>query len=111
MAELIAVAFGEAETDGSDFFAANQANILTTDEATFEEILVEYKKCREEDDEETLTEDDYPVGFWLLTQESLSAAHMSFDGDMGSDLAYWQANRTSKEICKRLAVKTLKATS
>lgn len=108
MAQLLhAVAFGKAETDGNDGFSAEQYIIQTTDEATFEEVLEAYKACCLTENEEELPTDCYPVGFWLLTQEHLSVAHMPFDGHMGSDSAFIQANKTSKRICQRLAVKTL----
>lgn len=108
MAQLLhAVAFGKAGTDGNDGFSAEQYVISTTDEATFEEIFEEYKACCLRENEEELPTDCYPVGFWLLTQEHLTVAHIPFDGHMGSDSAFIQANKTSKRICQRLAVKTV----
>ena len=112
MAQLLhAVAFGNAGTDGNDGFSAEQYNIPTTDEATYAELLAEWKKCvcRENDAKtyEEVADLDDPYGFWLLTAENLSIAHLPFDGGMGSDAAFIQANKTSKRICQRLSVKNI----
>jgi hypothetical protein len=112
MAQLLhAVAFGKAGTDGNDGFSAEQYNIPTTDEVTYEELLVEWKKCVCQENDATTYEEvadlDDPDGFWLLTAEHLSIAHLPFDGGMGSDAAFIQANKTSKRICQRLSVKNV----
>lgn len=108
MAQLLhTVAFGKHRTDGNDGFSAEQYNIQTTDEATFEEVLAEYKACRLREDGEEMPKDETPAGFWLLTYEHQRVAFIPFDGGMGSDAAFIQANQTSKRICERLAVKTL----
>lgn len=112
MAQLLyAVAFGKAGTDGNDGYSAEQYVIQTTDEVTYIELLAEWKKCVCRENDATTYEEasdlDDPDGFWLLTQEHLTVAHIPFDGFMGSDSAFIQANRTSKRICQRLAVKTV----
>jgi len=112
MAQLLhAVAFGKAGTDGNDGFSAEQYTFPTTDEATYAELLAEWKLrvCQESDvtEYEDAADLDGPTGFWLLTQENLSIAHIPFDGGMGSDAAFIQANKTSKRICQRLATKTV----
>lgn len=112
MAQLLhAVAFGKAGTDGNDGFSAEQYTLQTTDEATYAELLTEWKKCVCQENDATTYEEasdlDDPDGFWLLTQEHLTVAHIPFDGHMGSDSAFIQANKTSKRICQRLAVKTV----
>lgn len=121
MDKLFALPFGADGFSGdSAFYLDRPGEALEVDAgAAFGQVLALWQqrsmdRAAEDDDElcddqlvEVLEGEEAPVGFWLLTGQSLEVACVPYDDAGGNDGSTYQANRTAKRLCAKLAVKVL----
>jgi hypothetical protein len=109
---LVAVPFtedGEDAVQGDSTFIPDDENPLPAEEDSTYESLLEAWKKQDRDGEEDEDDPNEPTGFWILTKEHLDVACIPMENDWGNDSQWYSLVRSSKSICERLAVKTVKA--
>lgn len=106
--KLIAIPFGKEGTSDYSYFFFGQDKIPATEESTFEELKALHRTSFLNHEEE-MTDDDVPVGFWLLTEKDFITVEVVADiyEDHESCVAK-VVEKAAKKLCEHLAVKTLK---
>lgn len=112
---MLAVAFGEDGLSGDSSFYFSPFEVGS--EENFQGLLKIWalSVCREYGLEEenpikSLEEDEqeFPVGFWILTQESVDSIDSSMEGyESNSDSEDYKINRMYKTRCQKAAVKVV----
>ena len=102
--KLYAVPFGTDDIAGdSSFYAPGGLTLRASD--TFDTLLDRYATEAQGD----ISDDEQPIGFWIIDQRTKKAADAVWEADPGCDSATYACNRSAKAICRQLAVKTIKA--
>lgn len=108
--KLIAIPFGKKGVFDYKHFFFGQDKIPATEESTFEELR-DLHRTSFLNHEEEMTDDDVPVGFWLLTEKDFTTVEIVADVYGGNERCVAKiVEKAAKKLCEHLAVKTLKAT-
>ena len=102
--KMFAIPFGTDGTAGdSDFYP--DASLEYFQDEEFISVFNRYIKSLDPEDKDVF---EKPVGFWIINGKTKRMLNIAWKTNPGNDSATYACNHISKEICKQMAIKTIR---